>query len=411
MKIDYCIISAGGEGSRLANLTRGIPKPIFPVRSISCLERSIILILKSNIKKLFISISFNSETIIKSIETYRDKYNIDIEIFEEKIPLGECGCIWKLSNKISGNILFLNGDLIWNIDLDRFLNFHLQKDSDITLVTHTSTHPEDSDLIMESLTNEISEFSLKPHIDINIQKKMFLGNSGIALFNSKILKEIPSPAKKISFCNHVLQNKINNKIRVFSYNTSEYIKDMGTEKRFNQVLIDIDNGDLVDRCYKKKQKCLFLDRDNTLITCPENKYITTHEQIRFKIKAIKLISQIRKDFDLTIIVTNQPQISMGLITWEKVNAINTSILSKCLELGLHIDALSICPHHPHAGFKNEVKYLKVDCFCRKPRPGLILKEAFLRNIDLEKSLLIGDSINDELAAKNSGIKFLHVSEI
>ncbi len=411
MSIDYCIISAGGKGTRIENITKDIPKPLYPINGISCLERTIKLIKNFKIKNIIISICFKSDIFKSKIYLLRKKYNVNIEFFEEKTPLGECGFIWKISNNLKGNILFLNSDLIWEIDLDRLLNFHLEKDSDISLVTHTSLHPEDSDLIKENLSKEIFSYSLKPHSSSEIFKSMYLGNSGISLINSRAIIKIPPPTKKVSFCNHILQNKDVNKIRVFSYNTSEYIKDMGTEKRLLQVSNDLNNKFPEKKCYKKKQSCLFLDRDNTLIECPHKEYITSIDQLVFKNDSINLISKLRSKFDLAILITNQPQISMGLVSWEKVNEINSFLISHCLNYGLQIDVISVCPHHPHSGFDNEIKYLKVDCFCRKPRPGLILKEAFLRNIDLNKSLMIGDSSNDELAAKNSGINFKNVSEL
>ena len=73
--------------------------------------------------------------------------------------------------------------------------------------------------------------------------------------------------------------------------------------------------------------------------------------------------------------------------------------------------VSFCPHHPHRGFEGEIKVLKNDCFCRKPNPGLILEQAFIRNINLQQSLMIGDSESDSKAAKNSGCDFIHVDNL
>ena len=63
------------------------------------------------------------------------------------------------------------------------------------------------------------------------------------------------------------------------------------------------------------------------------------------------------------------------------------------------------------GFDYEIKILKKDCFCRKPNPGLILEQSFLRNINLRESLMIGDSDNDLKAAENSGCKFINVNNL
>ena len=78
---------------------------------------------------------------------------------------------------------------------------------------------------------------------------------------------------------------------------------------------------------------------------------------------------------------------------------------------MKIDVVTFCPHHPHKGFKNEISILKKDCFCRKPNPGMILEQAFLRNINLGNSLMIGDSEVDLRAAENSGCKFINVRNL
>lgn len=77
------------------------------------------------------------------------------------------------------------------------------------------------------------------------------------------------------------------------------------------------------------------------------------------------------------------------------------------ELGLqgaYLDAIYYCPHHPDSGFAGEVKELKIDCDCRKLKPGLLLKSSKELNIDLSQSWMIGDSKNDILAGKNAGCK-------
>ena len=76
---------------------------------------------------------------------------------------------------------------------------------------------------------------------------------------------------------------------------------------------------------------------------------------------------------------------------------------------MKIDVVTFCPHHPHKGFENEISILK-SCFCRKPN-RMILEQAFLRNINLGNSLMIGDSEVDLKAAENSGCKFINVRNL
>ena len=90
---------------------------------------------------------------------------------------------------------------------------------------------------------------------------------------------------------------------------------------------------------------------------------------------------------------------------------NVDSVSFCLSKGLKIDVITFCPHHPHQGFDKEIYLLKKDCFCRKPNPGLFQEQAFLRNIDLNQSLMIGDSEIDRLASKNAGCNFINVDSL
>ena len=134
--------------------------------------------------------------------------------------------LWEIRDEINGDILFLNGDLIWDIDLDRFINFHNEHDCDITLLTHLCTHPLDSDIISEKPTKEIESYSLKPHKDTNNIWKMYLGNAGIAIIKVNALFILPPPQSRVLVSSYS-KNMSLYKIRVFSYNNSEYVKDMG----------------------------------------------------------------------------------------------------------------------------------------------------------------------------------------
>ena len=408
-KLTTCVISAGGEGTRLKSITNGVPKPLFPIDGKSCLERSIDKIQGFGLKNIFILTCYKKNLIIDAIKKYNNNKDLNIKVIEEIFPLGECGGLWLLKNELRDEIFFINADLVWDIDIKRFLNFHVEHKSEVTFLTHTCTHPKDSDLISEGINKQIVNYSLKPHKDL--LQEMFLGNSGIALFNSNILDKIDNPVNKPSFCNHILNNFEKSNVKVFSYNTTEFVKDVGTPKRFYEVEKTLKQGLVNPKSYINKQKCLFIDRDNTIISCPKDKYITNKNQVKLLEKNIIKIARKTKEYDFTIIVTNQPQISMGLVSWDDVIEINSLIIQECLNLGLKIDGFTLCPHHENLGFEGEIRLLKQDCFCRKPRPGMFLKEAYYRNIDLKKSLMIGDSEIDKVASARAGCSYLDVKKL
>jgi len=412
-QINQAIITLGGKGTRLESITKGVPKPLYPIHGVCVLERSIQILKNQGISKFIFFINYLPELFDIFSKKLIKKYGVEIQTVLENEPKGEAGSIFDCIEILDNEFLFLSGDVIFDVDLKRFENYHFSKKSDITIMTHLTDHPEDSDCIIESPSNSIAEYKLK-----NVGKhknSFFLGNAGLSIISKKVIETLQDKKiifeKEISLFRDVVINSLKMNFQVFSYNTSEYLKDMGTPDRFKNVAKDIKRNIVSIKSYRSKQKVLFLDRDDTLIKCPDKKYILNKTDIIFYEERIKKIANISKDFNFCLIITNQPQISMGLCSWDDVLEINGIIINQCQIWNLKISGFYICPHHPHSGFSNEVKVLKTNCFCRKPSPGMILEASHNRNIDLKHSLFIGDSKRDFYAAKNSGTKFLSVLDL
>ncbi len=406
------VIAIGGKGSRLKNITGKTPKPLFPIQGIPTLKRAFNELEKYGFKKIIVSTCFKKELFIQ----YLNKDNLSFDellIFEENQPLGECGALWKVREKLNPKTLFINGDLIFSINFKKLIEFHERLISDITLVTHPSSHPEDSDMISAPNGTLVETLFHKTRDSKNDRIKPLLGFSGISIFNSSILDKFEPKSDNMqpNLFGYLVQNAFELKKRIYSYNTSEYIKDMGTEKRYLEVSKAIENKLPQIKNYSKTQNALFLDRDNTLIKCAINSYILSINDIEYLDSNIEKIKTLSSNYSIIAIVTNQPQISMGKLSLELLENINNHVMLHCRDKGLLIDTVIWCPHHPHKGFSSEVEYLKKDCFCRKPNPGMLIEMSFQRNIDLEKSLFIGDSINDELAATSSGCNFINIKNI
>ena len=90
-----------------------------------------------------------------------------------------------------------------------------------------------------------------------------MGYSAIALIDRKLLSKIKPPIniKSSSLFHHLVQKAFIGKSRIYSYNTTEYIKDMGTPSRFKEAQNAIKNNILKKQNYKNKQRALFIDRD------------------------------------------------------------------------------------------------------------------------------------------------------
>ncbi|QQS46900.1 MAG: D-glycero-beta-D-manno-heptose 1,7-bisphosphate 7-phosphatase [Acidobacteriota bacterium] len=152
----------------------------------------------------------------------------------------------------------------------------------------------------------------------------------------------------------------------------------------------------------QKRKAIFLDRDGTINE--EAGYITHPSQVRvydFAIEAIRMINQ--ADF-LAIVTTNQAGIARGVFTEDFLSEIHLLINDTLLRGGARLDAIYFCPHHPHDGFPP----YRIECDCRKPLPGMLLRAAEDFNIDLTASYMIGDRYRDIQAGHSAGSRSILV---
>ena len=195
------------------------------------------------------------------------------------------------------------------------------------MVTHTSDHPHDSDLVSVpngSLVEDIFLKGFEKNFDVNA----YLGNSGIAYLNKNFLKELKGPLEneEKSIFHFLVKKMFELKLNIYSYNTTEYIKDMGTPERLKIVEEDISENKLEKKNYGNPQKSLFLDRDNTLIHCKKGKYIIDKNEIYFFKENIFKIVPIASKFDLVCLVTNQPSIAMGKLSFKELDEIIVLLL-------------------------------------------------------------------------------------
>ena len=107
---------------------------------------------------------------------------------------------------------------------------------------------------------------------------------------------------------------------------------------------------------------------------------------------------------LAIIVTNQSAISKGFLTENGLTIIHKKMETLLGRKRAYIDGIYFCPHHYEKGFDGEVPELKIDCKCRKPKPGMLLQAQRDFNIDMENSWMIGDSKSDIQAGIAAGCK-------
>src|SRR5215218_9635534 len=148
----------------------------------------------------------------------------------------------------------------------------------------------------------------------------------------------------------------------------------------------------------QKYKAVFIDKDGTLI--PDIPYNVNADLIRIEPETIKGLFAIKQLGFLVIVISNQPGIAKGYFEEKDLENVKNKIQALLGQHRISIDGFYYCPHYPGA----VVSSFSVDCDCRKPMPGLILKAARDLNIDIEQSWMIGDILNDVEAGKRAGCR-------
>lgn len=399
------VIMAGGKGTRISSVASDIPKPMIPIDGIPVLEREINCLKQQGFSDIIITVSHLGNIIMdyfgdgsKISPATGRPFGVKIEYFFEKEPLGNAGALFKLKDKLTEDFLLLNADAIFDIDFNRFVEFHKRNGKPVTLFTHPNNHPYDSGLIITDKNHVVKEWLSKEDERPKYYKNRV--NAGLHVISPEILKlNINTP--KIDLDRQILKEMTKRGL-VAAYDSPEYVRDMGTPDRYYRVQKDFKEGIVQNKNLKQKQKAIFLDRDGTI-----NKYkgfIRNIEDIELLPGVTEAIKKINNMGYLAIVVTNQPVIARGEVTIEQLEEMHNKIETLLGNEGAYIDGLYYCPHHPDKGYEGEVPELKIKCNCRKPEPGMLLRASKDFNINLKKSWMIGDSKNDIIAGKKAGCK-------
>lgn len=399
------VIMAGGKGTRISSVASDIPKPMIKVEGKPVLEHEIECLRDQGFQDIIITVShlgnmimdyFGDGSVISPVTG--QPFGVHIEYYFEEQPLGNAGALFEIKDRLTSDFLLLNADAMFDVDFNRFVAFHKAHGGLATLFTHPNNHPYDSGVIIADENGVVERWLTKE--DERPQYYKNCVNAGLHVLSPKIL-ETDIAAAKVDLDRQLLK-PLAGTGKMFCYNSPEYVKDMGTPERYYAVCEDFRAGRVKGKNLINKQKAVFLDRDGTV-----NKYVGFLRDIgEFELEdgVAEAVRKINASGYLAIVVTNQPVIARGEVSFEELQEIHNKMETLLGEQGAYLDAIYFCPHHPHKGYEGERPELKIDCECRKPKPGMLLQAARDFNIDLENSWMVGDGENDIAAGNRAGCR-------
>ena len=404
------VIMAGGRGTRISSVASDIPKPMIKIEGKPVLEHEIECLRNQGFTDQIITVSHLGQVIMDYFDD-GSRFGVSIQYSNEEMPLGNAGALFKLRNELDDDFLLLNADAIFDVDFNRFVEFHRAHGGLVTLFTHPNSHPYDSGLLIADENGAVEQWLTKE----DVRPKWYRNrvNAGLHIINPKALDLTGIDAEQVGTLGSdekIVKVDLDRQIlkplcgtrKMFCYDSPEYVKDMGTPDRYEAVCRDFTAGRVQSKNLKRKQKAVFLDRDGTI-----NKYIGFLRNINDFVLipgVADAVKKINESGYLAIVVTNQPVIARGEVTVPELQLIHNKMETLLGAEGAYLDAIYYCPHHPHKGYEGEIPELKIDCDCRKPKAGMFFEAAQDFNIDLTQSWMIGDGESDVKAGKTAGCR-------
>ena len=397
------VIMAGGKGTRISSIASDIPKPMISIGGKPVLEYELEGLRDQGFTDIIITVSHLGNIIMEyfgdgaKISPVTGKpFGVHIEYFFEKEPLGNAGALFKMKDKLNSDFLLLNADAIFDVDFQRFVDFHKNHGGLVTLFTHPNNHPYDSGLIIADKDGRVEKWLTKedPRPDY-YQNRV---NAGLHVVSPQILN-VDIGTAKVDLDRQLLK-PLAGSGKMFCYDSPEYVKDMGTPERYCSVSKDFKQGRVAAKNLKNKQRAIFLDRDGTI-----NKYVGFLRNIdEFELLdgVADAVRALNEAGYLVIVATNQPVIARGEVSIEELQQIHNKMETLFGEKGAYVDKIYYCPHHPDKGFEGERSEYKIVCNCRKPKPGMLFQAAKEFNIDLAQSWMVGDQKSDIQTGKAAG---------
>ena len=335
------VIMAGGKGTRISELFPDIPKPLIGIRDRNGGERPVLeWEIRSLVAQGFTDIVLTVSHMADKIKDYfgtGEQLGGRIQYFMEDIPLGNAGALFKLRTELGNEpFLLLIADAMFDVDFNRMVVYHREKNALATLFTHPNSHPYDSSVIVADSSGAVDQWLTKEDFRPEFYKNRV--NAGLQVIDPAVLdmtlKRLhlnPDDIGRTGEDGKTIRMDMDRQIlkplcgsgRMYCYDSPEYCKDMGTPERFRSVSVDFQNGVVQSKNLKRPQKAIFLDRDGTI-----NKHIgflRKPEELELLPGAAEAIRKINSSGYLAIVITNQPVIARGEVTTSQFQEIHNKL--------------------------------------------------------------------------------------
>jgi len=391
------VILAGGKGTRSADPR--VPKIAQNVGGKSLLAWHLDLIRSTSINDLLVVTGHLADQVEDLVDA-SDTSEITVQCFREIDPRGTVGALQLVMESTDFDVyLVILGDILISMPIDSFIeNFQLSGKG-VGVVVHPSLHPKDSDAVFEEWNSRVTV------VPKGGDRSGIPNMSSAGLF--AVLSGTLERYRGVRDLGSDLLYRASLESDLYVQVSSHYLKDAGTPDRLDQVNQDIESGNFSRRGSLTSRPAILLDRDGVINESNPEVY---RAKDYFVLEGVaESIRQVNTAGIPVFVVTNQPGIAKGLMSFEEHQKIRAELDRQLASSRAFVDEYFFCPHHPEVGFSGEVVELKVECNCRKPKSGMLVEIEKGHDIDLTRSVVIGDTSRDHGLARGVDAEFIHVS--
>jgi mannose-1-phosphate guanylyltransferase/phosphomannomutase len=392
-------ILAGGQGTR--TLDPKLPKVLTQVNGLALLDLQLMELMEiEELSQITLLLGHGADKVIAHLERFLEDHPSAklVDYIMESEPLGSGGMLQQVLSGLDDEICFVSlGDILPRGGIVE--SFHVWKTAgakkENIVFVHPNNHPNDSDSVERLPGSDLVEVIISSKARSG-SPRANLSPVGFFLLKTSDVRFWPTQ-KQSDLVQNILPALLESKVSISAKDILRRSLDIGTPDRLERVQATLTKVEMI------LNWAVFIDRDDTLIkdpTTPANK----GKNLEMMFGVIPLIKILNDTGIPVICISNQPAIAKGQSTFQKIEAQNREIQSLLATENVYVDKWLYCPHHTETGFEFEIQELKISCSCRKPKNGMIVQISDQHNIDISKSVIIGDSFRDVEIEGNLGMR-------
>jgi histidinol-phosphate phosphatase family protein len=374
------VILAGGRGTRLKPLTDTRPKPMVEIQGKPFLQYQIEQLRDQGFKKVLLLLGYLPE-IVQDYCGDGSRWDIKIEYAVSAVD-DETGRRLKLAELLlDPYFLLLYCDNYWPMRIEKMWLQFIASGAPAMITVYTNK---------DNYTRNSVRVDAEGYVSVYDKTATSPGLQGVeisyALIDRAIVNLLPESNVSVE---EALYSRLAQQRQLAAYVTDHRYYSVGALHRLP-----------LTEAFFGQKPTVILDRDGVLNRRPPRAgYVRTWEEFQWLSGAKEALRLLRENGYRVLIVSNQAGIGRGLMTESALAEIHQHMIEEAEQAGGKIESVFYCPHDWSAG-----------CECRKPKAGMLFQAQKKFDLDLTRTLFIGDDERDQQAAEAAGCLFSMVTD-